>query len=187
MGPVRRRPSALVKAGALLTAGALLAGGCAWEGSILRLTAPPAAQATSRVPPSRLPQAPRTIGPTRVFECPPGVERDIKRLEGAFNLHWTNRDAENLALLWADQGDMVHPDGHIEKTRRSIYQHRYEQFNAPEFKGARHSLAFGIIRCINAAMSRTPPEPRCRQVRGPPRWSCSGPVTTGRSRRIAIT
>jgi len=117
----------------------------------LRLTAPPAAQATSRVPPERLPQAPRTIGPTRVFECPPGVERDIKRLEGAFNLHWTNRDAENLALLWADQGDMVHPDGHIEKTRRSIYQHRYEQFNAPEFKGARHSLAFGIIRCINAA------------------------------------
>ena len=35
-----------MKAGALLTAGALLAGGCAWEGSILKLTAPPAAQTT---------------------------------------------------------------------------------------------------------------------------------------------
>ena len=96
-----------------------------------------------------LPSAPRMIGPTRVFECQGGIERDIKRVESAFHLHWANRDAESLAMLWADQGDLVHPDGHIEKTRRTIYENRVEQFKAPEYRAARYALAFGIIRCIN--------------------------------------
>jgi creatinine amidohydrolase len=116
----------------------------------LRSARLPAAQAgpssTSGAAPSSVP---RTIGPTRVFECPSGVERDIKRVEAAFHLHWANRDAESLAMLWADQGDLVHPDGRIEKGRRTIYEHRLEQFRAPEYRAARHSLAFGIIRCIN--------------------------------------
>lgn len=95
--------------------------------------------------------APRMVGPTRVFECLPGSERDIKRVEAAFNLHWTNRDVDNLAALWSDQGDLVHPDATIEKTRRTIWENRREQFKSPEYKAARHSLVFGIVRCINEA------------------------------------
>jgi creatinine amidohydrolase len=112
-----------------------------------RLPTGQSAQGSTSGAPS--PSAVRTIGPTRVFECPAGLERDLKRVEAAFHLHWANRDAESLAMLWADQGDLVHPDGHIEKTRRTIYENRREQFNAPEYRAARHSLAFGIIRCIN--------------------------------------
>lgn len=115
----------------------------------LRSAAVPDARTTSRAPTPSGPAVPRTIGPTRVLECPAGVERDIKRVEGGLNLHWANRDAENLAMLWAEQGDLVHPDGSIEKTRPNIYLNRREQFRAPEYKSARYSLAFGIIRCIN--------------------------------------
>lgn len=115
----------------------------------LRTARLPEARTSSVLAARPAPAPPRSIGSTRVLECPAGVERDIKRVEGGLNLHWTNRDAESLAMLWAEQGDMVHPDGQIEKTRANIYLNRREQFRAPEYQAARYSLAFGIIRCIN--------------------------------------
>lgn len=95
--------------------------------------------------------------------CTPGDERSIRRIEMAFNLAWRRVDAEAVAALWADEGDIVHADGFTERGRQTIQQNRSEQFRRREFRGSRHVLAFGSVRCIN---------PRVAVVDS--RWELSG-------------
>jgi creatinine amidohydrolase len=97
-------------------------------------------------PPSRQ-EAPGRAG------CLPGVERELKGIEAAFNSHWNNRDATSLGGLWTDAGDLVHGDGTIERGSRTITQNRIEQFKDRRYRDARHSLTFGTIRCINASVA----------------------------------
>ena len=81
--------------------------------------------------------------------CTPGAERSIRRIEMAFNLAWRQNDAEAVAALWADEGDIVHADGFTERGRRTIQQNRAEQFRRREFRSSRHVIAVGSVRCIN--------------------------------------
>ena len=86
-------------------------------------------------------------------ECLPGVERDIKRVEAAFNTFWLQRDPIAFGGLWSELGDMVHGDGTIERGRRAITENRTAQFKAPEYRYARLSLAFTTIRCVNTSVA----------------------------------
>ena len=95
----------------------------------------------------------RTVPASREGGCLPGVEREIKGLESAFNTHWNNRDAMSFGALWSEQGDLVHGDGTIERGSRTITENRIAQFKDRQFRDARHSLVFGVIRCINSSVA----------------------------------
>ena len=88
-----------------------------------------------------------------VRECPPGREKDIKRMEAAFNASWKNHDADRLGGLWADEGDLIHGDGTIEKGRQTIIQNRTEQFKQREYRHARHYIIMGTIRCLTTSIA----------------------------------
>lgn len=115
----------------------------------LRRATPPSPR-PQPVAPRSAPVSPTRNSPTQVLECLPGVERDIKLVETAFNASWSNRDYERLGALWTEQGDLIHGDGSIEKGREVITANRRDQFKTREYKTARHSLTFGLIRCITS-------------------------------------
>jgi creatinine amidohydrolase len=110
--------------------------------SPLPQAAPPAPSTRPR------PAAPDARGNVRPSGCLEGDERSIRAIGPAFSLSWTNRDAERLAALWAGEGDIVHPDGSVERTAQVIRQNRAYLFTLPEYRASRHSLGIGNIRCL---------------------------------------
>lgn len=82
--------------------------------------------------------------------CSPGDERIIRRIGDAYTLHWSNADAEKLAGLWASQGDVVHPDGFTERGSLTIQSNRAALFLRPEYRGSKHPLVLGNIRCLTS-------------------------------------
>ena len=80
--------------------------------------------------------------------CSEGDERSIRGIGDAFAMHWANRDAERLAGLWSRSGDMVHPDGFIERGPAVILQNRALLFLRREYRSTRHPMTIGVIRCL---------------------------------------
>ena len=115
----------------------------------LRTATPPAPQPQESPGPAT-PRPEAFLRADTASGCLAGIERDLKRVEAAFNSYWNNRDHERLGALWSMDGDLVHQDGTIEKGRRVITENRGLQFRAREYRAARHSLVFGTIRCLNA-------------------------------------
>ena len=119
-------------------------------------TAPlPARTATSTSPPpsrgTTVQRPGSDIGPNG---CTSGEERSIRRIESTFNVAWSNKDPEALAALWSIEGDIVHTDGvTTERGRQVIQRNRAEQFRRTEFRGSRHILSFGSLRCINRSVA----------------------------------
>lgn len=118
----------------------------------VRAAALPRARAVPTAAAGPSPTAPRPGGTGR-GGCLPGVERDLKAIEAAFNNHWNNRDAISFGALWTDEADLVHGDGTIERGARTITQNRIEQFKERQYRDARHSLTFGLMRCLNASVA----------------------------------
>src|SRR6185436_9210758 len=85
-------------------------------------------------------------GPT----CSPGDERTIRGFADAFTFHWNNGDATSLSLLWSVDGDMVHPDGLTERGRETIRSNRAALFLRQEYRGSKHPLTFGNVRCVTS-------------------------------------
>ncbi len=88
--------------------------------------------------------------PARPQACTPGDERTIRNFAEAFTFNWNNGDAQMLSLLWAIDGDMVHPDGSIERGRETIRANRAALFMRQEYRNSKHPLTFGMLRCITA-------------------------------------
>ena len=84
----------------------------------------PSPSALTPPPPHAVRPAPAAGGSAGPRGCSPGDERTIRALGEAFTLHWTNADAVKLSLLWSEGGDMVHPDGRIERGREAIMTNR---------------------------------------------------------------
>jgi hypothetical protein len=80
--------------------------------------------------------------------CSAGDERTIRGIGPAFSVAWINQDAERLASLWAAEGDIAHPDGSVERTAKIIRENRAYLFSRPEYRGSRHFLGIGNIRCL---------------------------------------
>jgi creatinine amidohydrolase len=117
----------------------------------LRRTPPPAPSSPPFSSAAAAPRVPaQQLGTTGPRGCTPGDERVIRGLADAFTLHWSNADAESLSLLWTREGDIVHPDGLIERGPEVIRANRTALFMRPEYRGSKHSLSMGGIRCLSA-------------------------------------
>ncbi len=111
----------------------------------VRRAALPSAVPPSAAPPPRAAVARGNPGPRA---CSPGDERIIRQVGDALTLAWHNADALRLALLWSVDGDMVHPDGAIERGRQTIRTNRVALFMRPEYRGSRHPVTVGTVRCV---------------------------------------
>ena len=80
--------------------------------------------------------------------CSAGDERTIRAIGTAYSASWANLDAKGLALLWTEMGDMAHPDGMVERLREVIMANRFELFRRKEYRGSKHFLQLGSIRCL---------------------------------------
>lgn len=81
-------------------------------------------------------------------QCLEGDDRTIRAIGPAFSLAWTNQDALAISRLWDANGDMVHPDGYIERSAQTILENRAHLFARPEYRTSRHPLTIGRIRCL---------------------------------------
>jgi creatinine amidohydrolase len=127
-----------------------LVAGIVEEINALRTAALPVVTAPAP-PPEPSSRSTRTTGDQGMTPggCSPGDERSIRAIGDAFTAHWTNADADRLAGLWADQNsDIVHPDGMVERGRKTIAINRAELFRRREYRHSRHPLQLGVIRCL---------------------------------------
>ena len=107
----------------------------------------PGSSGATAAPPA--PAPPPRQGPARPDgECQPGDDRTIRALGTQFYVAWQDQDSLRLAGYWNDGGDMAHPDGLVESTAQVIRENRTQLFMQREFRGSRHFLTIGTIRCI---------------------------------------
>ena len=114
----------------------------------LRRATPPAprAEEPARAP---LPSAPPPEEPRRPSGCTAGDERTIVDIANRFNGFWATADVDRMAALWSEAGDLVHPDGVVERGRTTIRLNRREQLARKEYRASKHLLTFGVIRCVS--------------------------------------
>jgi creatinine amidohydrolase len=105
---------------------------------------PPAAE------PPRPTAAPRPADatPNLPERCSPGDERDIMNIGNAFATHWANADSVKLGALWSRSGDIIHPDGAIERGSQLITINRAQLFARREYRNTRHPMTLTMIRCL---------------------------------------
>ena len=84
----------------------------------------------------------------RPGECTEGDERAIRALGPAFSSAWLQKAALRIASFWAEDGDMMHPDGYVEGSQQVIRENRTSLFMRPEYRGSLHPLTVGQIRCL---------------------------------------
>lgn len=106
--------------------------------------APPAIPAPA---PARQPM-PRASDSLQSNGCLPSDERAIRAVGERFSYLWRQMDAENIALLFSENGDMRHPDGTIERGQNVIRDNRRELFNKREYRGSVHPVSLNDIRCV---------------------------------------
>ncbi|MFL6278648.1 MAG: creatininase family protein [Vicinamibacterales bacterium] len=116
--------------------------------ALRRATPPSASEMTSVPPPPSRSAFPQAGSPARPQSCTPGDERTIRGFGDAFTFNWNNGDALNLSLLWSVDGDMVHPDGLTERGRETIRANRAALFLRQEYRGSKHPLMLGNVRCV---------------------------------------
>ena len=80
--------------------------------------------------------------------CTPQDERTIRQLGPQFSVAWSEMDAERIALMFTEEGDMRHPDGKIERGREIIREDRRELFTRREYRGSVHPVTLNDIRCL---------------------------------------
>ncbi len=107
-------------------------------------TAPPAAEA-----PRPGTTAPSSAAPSAPERCSAGDERAIAQLGSTFANHWNNGDYERLGAMWSRSGDIVHPDGTIERGAQLITINRMQLFARREYRNTRHPLVLTMIRCLS--------------------------------------
>jgi len=112
-----------------------------------RTPPPPAAPKRTTAPPRSVTPG---LGAPEKPTCTPGDERRIREIGEIFSVAWTNQDVDKLGALWTLDGDIVHPDGYIERGRRIIMEHRRELFTRREYRQSRHPLTLAMIRCVTA-------------------------------------
>src|SRR3954465_5463970 len=122
--------------------------------------------AGSALRPAPPPMQPRAAG--RPNGCTSGDERTIRGFADAFTFHWNNGDATNLSLLWSIDGDIVHPDGLTEHGRETIRSNRAALFLRQEYRGSKHPLMLGNVRCVTADTAVVDGKWELRDVRDAP-------------------
>jgi uncharacterized protein (TIGR02246 family) len=103
----------------------------------------PAAPASGLAPSARAePAAP--VAPAATGS--PGDERDIRRLATEFQSAWAVQDGLRIGRLWTADGDMLHPDGTIERGPLEIARHRAAMFAQRRFGKSRHPVTVTQVK-----------------------------------------
>ena len=120
--------------------------------STLRSAPLPARSATPAPTPEPARPAPRPSSdptPNPLERCSAGDERAIVGIGNWFSIHWNNGDYEKLGALWSKNGDIIHPDGAIERGSQLITVNRAQLFARREYRSSRHPLTLSLIRCLS--------------------------------------
>ena len=112
--------------------------------SLPAVTSPNPASATSPSP-SAVTTVPSNPPPT----CSAGDERTIRQIGDAFTTYWTNQDAAGIGGLWSVMGDLLHPDGFIERGADVIRINRARLFAEYAYRNSRHWITINRIRCLS--------------------------------------
>jgi creatinine amidohydrolase len=112
----------------------------------LRSATPPA-PAPPPPPAATAIRSSRRVVPPPPGECSAGDLRRIMQIGPAFTYFWATADAEKLAGLWAKQGDIIHPNGDIERGPEMIMTNRFHLFAQREYRGSKHPLTLTMVRC----------------------------------------
>ena len=131
----------------------------------LRRSPLPAAQPAPEPTPPPPPPRPSPGAGAGQRTCTAGDERAIQGIATKYVTYWANADARMFGALWSDDGDIVHPDGLVERGRTTIQANRTELFQRKEYKGSRHFLTFGNIRCLSADIAIVDGKWELRDVR----------------------
>ena len=110
-----------------------------------RSSTPPPAAESPRVETKPDPAA-ATNTPER---CSAGDERAIAALGSAFSAHWATANFRLLGGMWSRDGDIIHPDGAIERGSQMITINRMQLFARREYRSSRHPLVLTRIRCLS--------------------------------------
>jgi creatinine amidohydrolase len=113
----------------------------------LKRATPPDPQPAQAATPPPMPQD--SVEPRRPSGCTAGDERSIVDVATRFSVYWTMGEVDRIAELWSSEGDLVHPDGVVERGREIIRANRRDQFRRKEYRGSKHSVRFGVIRCVS--------------------------------------
>ena len=89
------------------------------------------------------PRPPLTSG-----ECTAGDERMIAAIGDMFGTAWAARDGRRLGSLWTLSGNIVHPDGMIERGSLAIGEARAVLFSRREYRATRHPMRLSMVRCL---------------------------------------
>ena len=95
------------------------------------------------------PQTPAKPPAVAAQRCTPGDQKDIVLLGAGYAISWANADAEALSKMWAKNGDIIHPDGAVERGPEAIFFNRRRLFARPEYRGSRHPLNLTMVRCVS--------------------------------------
>ena len=127
---------------------ALVAGALADIESIRAARLPTARPTTTLPPPPPRPQPQPHVDDRAPNGCTARDERAIRAVGERFSYLWRQLDAENIARLFAGDGDMRHPDGTIERGPTAILQNRIALFRIREYRGSVHPVQLNDIRCL---------------------------------------
>jgi len=116
----------------------------------LRAAQLPIVKAAPAPPPAPRPAAPAAPPPERRMPngCTAGEERAIREIGPLFTSYWRQMDPVKIALMFAAEADIRHPDGTIERTPAVIRQNRAELFTRPEYRGSVHPVTIYDVRCL---------------------------------------
>ena len=70
-----------------------------------------------------------------------------------FGAAWAVADAQRLGSLWSGEGNIVHPDGMVERGAVPIAQARAELFTRREYRGTRHPMILAMVRCLSPTIA----------------------------------
>ena len=132
---------------------ALVAGALEDIDSLRAARLPAARTSTPPPPPPPRPVPAQPAEQKQANGCPVSDERAIRAVGERFSYLWRQLDAEAIALLFTENGDMRHPDGTIERGRDVIRQNRQELFRKREYRGSNHPVTLNDIRCLASSVA----------------------------------
>jgi hypothetical protein len=80
--------------------------------------------------------------------CTAGDERAIRGIGDSFAAAWAAAHAARLGSLWSGEGNIIHPDGLVERGSKNIIIARTELLARPEYRGSRHPLLITMVKCL---------------------------------------
>ena len=89
----------------------------------------------------------------RPGDCSGSDLRAIREVGDSLTYRWSVHDAYELALQWTPFGDVIHPDGLIERTAEVIKLNRQELFSRREYRNSKHPVTITMTRCPTPDMA----------------------------------